>query len=258
MPDRLQGHVSVVTGTATGIGRTIALRFGAEGAHVLCADIDGQGAERVAAEIVAAGGSAEGVRCDVSLAEDVEAMMAVTDSRGGPTSLVSNAAVQYEETVEDTPPDEWDRVLGVNLRGVYLCARAAIPRMRARGGGSIVNMASVNGFWAEPALGAYCAAKGGVINLTRAIALENGRYGIRCNCVCPGYVDTGMAQRYFDVQADADAARAEAGRLHALGRIGRPEEIAAVALFLASDESSFCTAAPFIADGGLTAGTPAR
>ena len=148
-------------------------------------------------------------------------------------------------------------MLGVNLKGVYLCARAAIPRMRALGGGSIVNMASVNGFWVEPALGAYCAAKGGVINLTRSIALENGRYGIRCNCICPGYIDTGMAQRYFEIQDDPAAARVEAGRMHALGRIGRPEEIAAMALFLCSDESGFCTAAPFVVDGGLSAGVPA-
>jgi NAD(P)-dependent dehydrogenase (short-subunit alcohol dehydrogenase family) len=255
---RMDGQVSVVTGVATGIGRAIALRLAAEGAFVVCGDIDGPGGERTAAEITAAGGHAAAIRCDVSNADDVEAMMSVADSQGGPTSIVANAAVQYEETIEDTPPQEWDRVLGVNLRSVYLGARAAIPRMRRRGGGSIVNIASVNGFWVEPALGAYCAAKGGVINLTRAIALENGRYGIRCNCICPGYIDTGMAQRYFDSQADRDAARAEAGRLHALGRIGRPEEIAAMALFLASDESAFCTAAPFIVDGGLSAGIPAR
>jgi NAD(P)-dependent dehydrogenase (short-subunit alcohol dehydrogenase family) len=158
MAYRMDGHVSVVTGTATGIGRTIALRLATEGAHVVCGDVDGAGAERTAAEIVAAGGAAEAVRCDVSNADDVESMMLVAEQLGGPTSIVSNAAVQYEETIEDTPPDEWDRVLGVNLRSVYLCARAAIPRMRRLGGGSIVNMASVNGFWVEPALGAYCAA----------------------------------------------------------------------------------------------------
>ncbi len=253
---RMQGKVSVVTGAATGIGRAIAERLAAEGAMTLCADVDGDGVGATAEAITAAGGRAEAHRCDVSDAADVEALMAAAERHGGPHAIVSNAAVQYEHTIEDTPPDDWDRVLAVNLKGVYLCARAAMPRMRALGGGSIVNMASVNGFWVEPALGAYCTAKGGVINLTRAIALENGRDGIRCNCICPGYIDTGMAQRYFEIQADPAAARAEAGRMHALGRIGRPEEIAAMALFLCSDESAFCTAAAYVVDGGLSAGVP--
>jgi NAD(P)-dependent dehydrogenase (short-subunit alcohol dehydrogenase family) len=128
---------------------------------------------------------------------------------------------------------------------------------RRLGGGSIVNIASVNGFWVEPALAAYCAAKGGVINLTRAIALENGRYQIRCNCICPGYIDTGMAERYFEIQDDPDEARLAAGKMHALGRVGKPEEVAAMALFLCSDEASFCTAQPFVVDGGLSAGVAA-
>jgi NAD(P)-dependent dehydrogenase (short-subunit alcohol dehydrogenase family) len=251
---RMDGKVAVVTGAATGIGRAIARRLAAEGALTLCADVDGDGAERTAGEIGAAGGRAEAHRCDVSDSGEVEQLMAAAEGHGGPHALVSNAAIQYERTIEDTPPENWDQVLGVNLKGVYLCARAAIPRMRALGGGSIVNMASVNGFWVEPELGAYSAAKGGVINLTRSIALDFGRFGIRCNCICPGYVDTGMAQRYFDVQEDPAAARADAARLHALGRIGQPEEIAAMALFLCCDESSFCTAQPFIVDGGLSAG----
>jgi len=255
---RMQGKVAVVTGAATGIGRAIAVRLAEEGALTLCADIDGAGASAAAAAIGSAGGRAEGVACDVSDAAQVEALIARAEALGGPHAIVSNAAIQYERTIEDTPPEDWDMVLGVNLKGVYLCARAVLPRMRRLGGGSIVNMASVNGFWVEPALGAYCAAKGGVINLTRAIALENGKDGIRCNCICPGYVDTGMAQRYMDIQDDPAAARVEAGRLHALGRIARPEEIANLALFLCSDESSFCTASSFVADGGLTAGVPAR
>jgi NAD(P)-dependent dehydrogenase (short-subunit alcohol dehydrogenase family) len=250
----MDGKVAVVTGAATGIGRAIARRLAAEGALTLCADVDHEGADRTLGEIGAAGGRAEAHRCDVSDAGEVEQLMAAAEARGGPHALVSNAAIQYERTIEDTPPENWDQVLGVNLKGVYLCARAAIPRMRALGGGSIVNMASVNGFWVEPELGAYSAAKGGVINLTRSIALDFGRFGIRCNCICPGYVDTGMAQRYFDVQEDPAAARADAASLHALGRIGQPEEIAAMALFLCSDESSFCTAQPFIVDGGLSAG----
>lgn len=254
---QMDSRTAVVTGAARGIGRAIAERLAAAGAYTICADRDLAELEQVTATIEAAGGRVQARRCDVSDPDDVEQLMAAAEEHGGPNALVSNAAIQYERTIEDTPPDDWDRVMGINLKGVYLCARAAIPRMRRLGGGSIVNMASVNGFWVEPQLGAYCTAKGGVINLTRAIALDFGRDGIRCNCICPGYIDTGMAQRYFEVQDDPEAARAEAGRLHALGRIGRPEEIAAMALFLCSDESSFCTAQPFIVDGGLSAGVPA-
>jgi NAD(P)-dependent dehydrogenase (short-subunit alcohol dehydrogenase family) len=250
---RMEGKVAVVTGAAAGIGRAIAKRLAEEGALTLCADVNEESVEDVASEIRGRGGQAEAHHVDVSSPEDVERLMTAAEAHRGPHAIVSNAAVQYERTVEETPPEAWDKVLAVNLKGVYLCARAAIPRMRRLGGGSIVNMASVNGFWVEPSLGAYAAAKGGVINLTRAIALENGQYGIRCNCICPGYVDTGMAQRYFEMQPDPGKAREEAGRMHALGRIGRPEEIAAMALFLASDESSFCTAQPFIIDGGLSA-----
>ena len=253
---RMEGKVSVVTGAAAGIGKAIAQRLAAEGSLTVCADVD-EGALRGAVdEITAAGGRALAHPCDVADAGQVEELMAFAEREGGPQAIVSNAAIQYERTLEDTPPEDWDRVLGVNLKGIYLCARAAIPRMRAKGGGSIVNMASVNGFWVEPALAAYCAAKGGVINLTRAIALENGKHGIRCNCICPGYIDTGMAQRYFEIQPDPDAARVEAGRMHALGRIGRPEEVAAMALFLCSDEAGFCTAGAFVVDGGLSAGVP--
>lgn len=255
---RMQGKVTVVTGAAAGIGRAIAKRLAEEGALTLCADVNEAGVQDAVSEIRDRGGQAEAHNVNVSSPEDVERLMAAAEAHGGPHVIVSNAAVQYERPVEETPPEDWDKVLAVNLKGVYLCARAAIPRMRRIGGGSIVNMASVNGFWVEPSLGAYSAAKGGVINLTRAIALENGQYGIRCNCICPGYVDTGMAQRYFDMQSDPGKARQEAGMMHALGRIGRPEEIAAMALFLASDESSFCTAQPFIIDGGLSAGVSAR
>jgi NAD(P)-dependent dehydrogenase (short-subunit alcohol dehydrogenase family) len=246
---RMEGKTAVVTGAATGIGHAIAERLAAEGASVLVADVDEDGVRSTAAEL-----RAEPHVCDVSDPDAVERLMAAAEAAGGPHAVVSNAAIQYERTIVDTPPEDWDRVLAVNLKGVYLCARAAIPRMRALGGGSIVNIASVNGFWVEPELGAYCAAKGGVINLTRAIAIDFGRHGIRCNCICPGYIDTGMAQRYFEIQDDPAAAREAAGRMHALGRIGRPEEVAAVAAFLCSDDSSFCTAQPFIVDGGLSAG----
>src|ERR1700757_5030399 len=169
----------VVTGAARGIGRAIAERLAAAGAYVVLADVDLDGLETVASVIEDGGGRGEAHRCDVSSPVDVERLMAVAEAHHGPHAIVCNAAIQYEKTIEDTPPEDWDRVLAINLKGAYLCARAAIPRMRRLGGGSIVNIASVNGFWVEPQLGAYCTAKGGVIALTRSIALDFGRDGIR-------------------------------------------------------------------------------
>lgn len=252
------GKVAIVTGAGNGIGRAIAMAFASAGATTLCADVDVPGLKETVDQIERAGGAAEAHPCDVSNADDVGGLMVDAERRGGPSALVCNAAVQYEQMIVDTPPEEWDRVMAVNLKGPFLCARAAIPRMRALGGGSIVNIASANGFWVEPALGAYSASKGGLIALTKAIALECGKDGIRCNSICPGYIDTGMAERYFDSQDDPASARVAAGRMHARGSIGRAEEVAAVALFLCSDEASFCTAQPFIVDGGLTAGIPAQ
>ncbi len=250
----MKDKIAVVTGAGTGIGRAVGIRLAAEGAHVLCADVDAPALEDAVAEIRRGGGAADGHPCDVSKPADVERVMAAAEALGGPHAVVANAGIQLEQTAEETNPDDWDRVLATNLKGVYLCVRAAIPRMRKLGGGTLVNMASVNGFWVEPALAAYAASKGGVINLTRSVALDFGKDNIRCNCVCPGYIDTGMAQRYFDLQEDPPAAREAAAKLHALGRMGTAAEVAAVVLFLCSDESSFCTGQPFIVDGGLSAG----
>lgn len=258
-PFAIAGRTAIVTGAATGIGRGIAEHFARAGANVLLCDVAEEGGRAVADALAAEGLEAQFVAEDVS---DPDAGLILTRTAlerwGSLEILVNNAAVQVEKTIEQTAPEEWDRLMDVNFKGVYLCSRAAIPAMRDGGGGSIVNIASVNGFWVEPGLGAYCAAKGGVITLTRSTAADFGRDGIRCNCICPGYVDTGMAGRYLDSQPDPEAARSEVALLHAVGRVGQPGDIAACAQFLASDAATFVTGSAFVVDGGLSLGVVAR
>lgn len=258
-PMDISGRVAIVTGAAVGIGQGIAEHFAAQGAKVLLVDVDEAAGSAVAEQLVSAGLEAAFARGDVSSAADAAAVVDAAAQRwGGADILVNNAAVQIENTIEDLEPDDWDRLMGVNLKGVFLCSKYAIPLMRSRGGGSIVNMASVNGFWVEPGLGAYCASKGGVIALTRSTATDFGRDGIRCNCICPGYIDTGMAARYLDSQPDPERARAEVATQHAVGRVGLPSDIAAAAQFLASDAAGFITGTAFVIDGGLSLGVVAK
>jgi NAD(P)-dependent dehydrogenase (short-subunit alcohol dehydrogenase family) len=258
-PFAIAGRTAIVTGAATGIGRGIAEHFARAGARVLLCDVATDDGRAVATTLADDGLEAQFLTADVSDPDAGELLtQTALEHWGSLEILVNNAAVQLEKTIEDTDPGEWDRLMDVNFKGAYLLTRAAIPAMREGGGGSIVNLASVNGFWVEPGLGAYCAAKGGVIALTRSTAADFGRDGIRCNCICPGYVDTGMAGRYLDAQPDPEAARAEVALLHAVGRVGQPADIAACAQFLASDAAAFVTGASFVVDGGLSLGVVAR
>lgn len=246
--------VAVVTGAARGNGRAIAERLASDGAFVLCADIDEQALQRTVAEIQAAGGEAEGVLCDVSKEDDVERMMAAAERRGGPHAVVAQAGVFFsDDLIEDTDLRDWDRVMAVDLRGTFLCARAAIPRMRRLGGGSIVTMSGTNAISGAPGAGVTAAAKGAIMSLTRAIAVECGDGGIRCNCIVPGYIDTPMVADWLAAQPDPAAAREGLNKSQPLGRIAKTTDIAAMASFLCWDESAFCTGHPFIVDGGLSA-----
>jgi NAD(P)-dependent dehydrogenase (short-subunit alcohol dehydrogenase family) len=248
----LRDRVAIVTGAGSGIGRAIALRFAADGARVVVVDWQEAGGAATLAALREAGGAGHLVVADVSRAADAERIVAeAIGAFGRLDALVNNAAVLVSKSVPELSEEEWDHVLGVNLKGVFLCSKQAILRFREQGGGgAIVNMASVNSFYAEGGLAAYCAAKGGVQQLTRAMAIDHSGEGIRVNCICPGWIDTPMNAAYL---ADP-AARELAARLQALGRIGQPAEIAAVAAFLAGDDASFVTGASIVADGGFSAG----
>jgi NAD(P)-dependent dehydrogenase (short-subunit alcohol dehydrogenase family) len=253
---KLKDHVAVITGSASGIGRASALEFAREGASVIVADIQGNGARETVKQIEAAGGVALPVEADVSMPESVEALVQTTiESFGKVDILFNNAAIQVNKTVEDTTFEEWNRQIAVNLGGVFLCSKLFLPALR-KSKGCIVNMASVNGFFVEPSCAGYCATKGAIIALTKAMAIDHGKDGIRVNCICPGYIDAGLAWGYFEAQPNPVEAREAAGKLHALWRIGQPGEVARLAVFLASADASFMTGSAVVVSGGFGVGLP--
>jgi NAD(P)-dependent dehydrogenase (short-subunit alcohol dehydrogenase family) len=250
---RLAGKVAIVTGSGSGIGRATAQLFSREGAKVTVVDRNKAAGEETVELIRAAGGDAAFSLADVSKAGDIQKAVESTVERYGKLNvLVNNAAVQVLAKLVDTSEEDWDKVHSVNLKGVFLGCKFAIPAMLQAGGGAIVNMASVLGFVGDPDLAAYCAAKGGVISLTRVAALTNGPQGIRVNCICPGDVETPLVQEYFDKDPDPAGLRESIYSKYALRRIASPQEIANAALFLASDESSFVTGSTMVVDGALT------
>ncbi len=252
----LDQRIAVVTGSGSGIGRASALEFAIVGAKIVVADINLAGASETVERIVSQGGKAIAVRTDVADPESVRNLVSETIAAFGAVHiLMNNAAIQINKTVEDTEVEEWNREMAVNVGGVFLTCKYFFPHLR-KSKGNIINMSSVNGFFTEPMCAGYCATKAAIIGLTKAMAIDHGKEGIRVNCICPGYIDAGLAEGYFNVQPDPEAARNAAGKLHALWRIGRPEEVGRAAVFLASDAASFITGAAFTVDGGLSSGLP--
>ncbi len=248
---RLKDKVAIITGAASGIGKATAKLFAEHGAKVVVADIDKDGGSQVVTQIQKGGNEAIFVETDVTLKVDTEQMVAQTvETYGKLDILFNNAGIAMRLPVAELPEEDWHRCLDVNLTGVYLCAKAAIPAILKNGGGSIINMSSIYGVVGADVRAAYVASKGGVTNLTRGMALDYAENNIRVNCICPEFVETplvaGVIKTPEEYQALADK--------HPMCRLGQPEEIAYGALYLASDESAFVTGIALPIDGGYTAG----
>jgi NAD(P)-dependent dehydrogenase (short-subunit alcohol dehydrogenase family) len=254
--DSLKGKRALITGAASGIGRATALLFAREGAAVSIVDLDEEGGQAVAQTIAKDGGCAIFVRSDVTQADDCQRAVEQTVSElGGLDILVNNAGIIRRATVLETSEAEWDQVMAVNVKSVYLLSRYAIPVMAEAGGGVIINIASGWGLVGGRRAVAYCASKGAVVLLTKSMALDHGEQNIRVNCICPGDTDTPMLRDEAQQLGEpTEQFLAEAAQ-RPLGRIGSPEDIAQAALYLASDASSFVTGTALVVDGGGLAGS---
>ena len=258
-PARLEGKAAIVTGAASGLGRAIALMFAAEGARVVCADLDAAGAEATASQIGHDGGEAVAVTTDVASEEAARSCVARAVARLGRVDcLVNSAGIVRDGTAMDTDLATWNLVIGVNLTGLWLMCRAVLPHMKERRAGSIVNIASVGALVAAPSNAAYITSKGGVAALTRSIAIDFAPDNIRANAICPGTVPTPLVINHYINRGEVAAGDVAAGiaatrQRYPLRRHGTPEEIAALAVYLGSDESGFMTGSLLPIDGGISA-----
>jgi NAD(P)-dependent dehydrogenase (short-subunit alcohol dehydrogenase family) len=251
----LDGKSALVTGAASGIGRAIALLFGSEGASLTLADRDAEAGRAAAQEIISRGGRAAFSVCDVSQAADCERVVREANQSFNGLDIVVNAAgIIVRRSVVDLDEVDWDRVMAVNVKSVYLMCKYAIPVLQSAGGGSVINISSGWGLVGGPNAAVYCASKGAVVQLTRAMAIDYGPQNIRVNCLCPGDTDTRMLQEEARQLGTSTASFLKEAARRPLGRIGAPGEIAQAALFLAGDASSYMTGSVMVVDGGGLAG----
>ena len=251
---RLKGKVAVITGGGSGIGRAIALAFGREEARVAVVGRRRGALDQVVSKLEQAHHEALAVTCDITQEKQSKSAIEEVEREFGPvTVLVNNAGILSVSTIETVSEEEWDQVMATNLKGPFLMSRAVLPSMRRAGGGSIVNIGSVLGLVAMKQRAAYCASKGGVTLLTKAMAIDHAHEKIRVNCICPSIVETELVEELFSDSEQGRKARQDRIGTLPLGRFGRPNDIAELAVFLASDESSWITGTAIPADGGLTA-----
>ena len=251
----LEGKSALVTGAASGIGRATSVLFAREGASVLLTDLNETAGREVEREITAAGGRAIFEGADVTLSEDCRRVAQLARQQFGELQILfNNAGIMRRATVVELSEADWDRVMDVNVKAIFLMSREVIPWMERAGGGSIINTASGWGLAGGPRAAAYCASKGAVVLLTKAMAIDHGPQKIRVNCICPGDTDTGMLRAEAAQLGEEERRFRNDAARRPLGRVGRPEEIAHAALYLASEASSFVTGAALVVDGGGLAG----
>ena len=256
MVDKLAGKVAVITGAGSGIGRATALLFSEEGAKIVVSDISKKGGEESVRQITERGGVAIFVRTDVTKSGDVKAMVEESIKAYGRIDVLhNNAGISPSGRITDISEKDWDSVMNINLKGVFLCSKYVVPNMLRAGGGVIVNTASAFGLNAFPGKAAYCASKAGVVLLTKEMALDYAP-NVRVNCICPGAVHTPMYERILATLKDPEQAKREELKWYPLGRVAEPEEIAKAALYLASEDSSYVTGMALIIDGGWTSSLP--
>jgi len=245
--------VALVTGGAAGLGEAIAHRLAQEGAAVVVADVDAPGAERVAAAITAAGGQAVGVDCDVTQPAAVEAAVRLATTLGPLRTLVLSAAIESFQSVLECSDTDWQHTLDVNLKGPFLCMRAAIPHLAANGGGSVIAMGSTLGLIVAPGHPAYCASKGALVNLCKQAAIEHAPDGVRVNMVAPSATDTGLFIRFSEQAPDPEGLRRRIAETNPMGRLGTAREVCDAVVFLASDQSTYTSGSVIPIDGALAA-----